>query len=227
MSIIFAVAKSKPRDLTDGILGQHLALSVAAHLARTQLVPDPFASNDARQLARMLDIVAGALARAAPLYVQDPGSGTPRQLTGTELEGAAVTRGATLLILKDGRSLSNVSIKRSDLRQAVALLKAVGVPELHGARPPAEEPKPTAAEPEDPLKAVAELEKLLSPPLPPPQVERASRLLVSIARNAPRGRVANLAMQLMSALHESRYEVVDPSLAQLRAAMEEAAKGKD
>jgi hypothetical protein len=206
------VGKSKVRHSTDGILGQHLALSVAAHLARTQLVPDPLAIHDARELAEMLDIVAGALAKVAPLYVQDPGSGTPRPLMPNELE--------------DGRSLSSVFIKRSDLRQAIALLKALGIPELQGPRAQAEEPKPKAAEPGDPLETVAELEKLLSAPLLPLQAERASRLLVSIARHAPRGRVANLAMQLMSALHESRYEVVEPFLAQLRAAMEEATKGK-
>ena len=50
-----------------------------------------------------------------------------------------------------------------------------------------------------------------------------------IARHAPQGRVANLAMQLMSALHESQSIDEIPggfrmALARLRAAFEETAQ---
>ena len=79
----------------------------------------------------------------APLYVQDALAGSPRQLMEAELEGAKVKRGATVLALKDGRSLSGVSLKRAELRQAIAILKAVGVPELARARQ--EPPKPAPA----------------------------------------------------------------------------------
>src|SRR5687768_6703928 len=127
--------KSKTQHLTDSIIGQHLALSVAAHLARTQLVSDPLAIYDSQHLTDMIDIVAAAIAKVAPLYVQDPGSGTLRQLTESELEGATVKRSATNLVLRDGRTLSSVSLKRVDLRQAIAILKAVGIPELRTAQP--------------------------------------------------------------------------------------------
>ncbi|HEX5767811.1 MAG TPA: hypothetical protein VFX94_06215, partial [Burkholderiales bacterium] len=124
------VRKSKTQQLTDSILGQHLALSVAAHLARTQLVPEPLAVYDSEHLSEMIDVVARALVRVAPLYVRDAGSGEPRELTAFELEGALIARAATLLTLKDGRSFSSASIKRADLRQAIVILKAVGVDEL-------------------------------------------------------------------------------------------------
>jgi hypothetical protein len=219
--------KSKTQQLTEGIAGQHLALSVAAHLARTQLVPDPLKVYDGQHLTDTLDIVGLALARTAPLHVIDPAAGEPRQLTLAEIDGAVAKRGATTLVLRDGRSLAGVSIKRSDLRQAIAILKAVGLPDLAPAPAPlkATEPGPGAN-----LEAVrarlTEVEGLLAPPLLPAQVERAKAGAVWIARHAPHGRVANLAMQLMSALHETRGTEEIPggfrmALARLRAALQD------
>ena len=210
--------KSKTQQLTDSIQGQHLALSVAAHLARTQLVPEPLAVYDSQHLSETVDIVARALAKVAPLYVRDPGSGQPRELAAAELEGAAISRGATLLSLRDGRSFSSVSIRRADLRQAIAILKAVGIEELTPRRkpeaPPRADPRDRAAE----IRSrVAEIEALLRPPLLPGQVERANRLIVTTARQAPDGRVANLAMRLMSVVQESNG-AEEPS-ADLRAAL--------
>lgn len=214
--------KSKTRELVEGSLGQHLALSVAAHLARTQLVPDPLGAYDGQHLIEMVDVVGNALARVAPLYVHDPKQGSARELTPLELDGAAVRRAATLLVLKDGRTFSSVSMKRADLRQAIAILKAVGVPELRTAT--AAETVPPKAEPPPLLQQVAELESLLRLPLIEPQVEKASRLALAIARHAPQGRVANLAMQLLSAVYEVKGEGdaqrVDAALARLRAALE-------
>jgi hypothetical protein len=217
--------KSKTRQLTDGILGQHLALSVAAHLARTQLVPEPLAVYDSQHMGEMIDIVARALAKVAPLYVRDAGSGEPRELSAAELEGAAISRAATTLSLRDGRSFSSVSIKRADLRQAIAILKAVGMPELRVSPP--HEPPPPRAEP-DLLAHVTELESLLREPLVEPRVRKAKAIAVGIARHARYGRVANLSMQLVSAVHEAAHEAgagpqkVGVALARLRAAVEEA-----
>src|SRR5918993_783325 len=67
--------KSKTLQLTEGIAGQHLALSVAAHLARTQLIPDPLKVYDGQHLTDMLNVVGLALARTAPLHVVDPAAG--------------------------------------------------------------------------------------------------------------------------------------------------------
>jgi hypothetical protein len=219
--------KSKTPQLTEGISGQHLALSVAAHLARTQLMPDSLKVYDGQHLTDTLNVVGLALARTAPLHVMDPAVGELRPLSAAEIDGAVAKRGATTLVLKDGRSLAGVSIKRSDLRQAIAILKAVGLPEI--APPPA---PPKAAEPApganlDAVRArLTEVEGLLIPPLLPAQIERAKAGAVWIARHAPNGRVANLAMQLMSALHETRGTEEIPggfrmALARLRAALHE------
>lgn len=217
--------KSKTQQLTESILGRHLALSVAAHLARTQLVPNPLSVYDGQHMTEALDAVANALAKVAPLYVQDAKNGAARELTAAELEGAAVRRGATMLALKDGRTLSSVSMKRADLRQAIAILKAVGVPELRIPAPKqTEAPK---AEPRPLSEHLAELESLLRLPLIHTDVDKASRLAVAIARHARQGRVANLAMQLVSAVHEARGEPepemrrVSVTLARLRSAVAE------
>jgi hypothetical protein len=219
--------KSKTQQLTDSIAGQHLALSVAAHLARTQLVPDPLKVYDGQHLTDMLNVVGLALARTAPLHVIDPAAGEPRQLTPAEIEGAVAKRGASTLVLRDGRTLAGVSIRRSDLRQAIAILKAVGLPEIV---PPAGPPKAAEPAPGANLQAVRarfnEVEGLLLPPLLPDQVDRAKAGAVWIARHAPHGRIANLSMQLMSALHETRGTEEIPggfrmALARLRAALQD------
>jgi uncharacterized protein with von Willebrand factor type A (vWA) domain len=170
----------------------------------------------------MLDVVARALAKVAPLYVKDGQTGQPRELSALELEGAAIRRGATVLVLKDGRTLGGVTMKRADLRQAIAILKALGIEEL-SPRAPAAAPQPKAGEP-DLAACVAELEALLQPPLVAAQVERANRLMVRLAREAPHGQVSNLAMRLMSAVQEAGggdEAAVRAGLARLRAALEE------
>ena len=226
--------KLKTQQLTDSILGQHLALSVAAHLARTQLVPEPLAVYDSQHLGDMVDVVARALAKVAPLYVRDvrdAGSGQPRELAAGELDGAVISRAATLLALRDGRMFSSVSIKRADLRQAIAVLKAVGIEELAPPRKPESPPRDEARERVAELRSrIAEIEALLRPPLLAEQVERANRLIVSTARQAPDGRVANLAMRLMTVVQESkgrddRSESVQAALARLRTALEETQGG--
>ena len=203
---------------------------MAAHLARSQLVPEPLKAYDGQHLAEMLDVMAQALTRSAALHQIDAQTGLTRELSPAELEGAVARRGATELVLKDGRTLSGVSVKRADLRQAIALLHTIGVPELAAAPPPAVAGKPVVNANGEALRArLAEVENLLQPPLLPAQVERAKAGAVWIARHAPHGRVANLAMQLMSALHESKGVDEIPggfrmALARLRAAFEETAQ---
>ena len=218
----------RTKQLKDTILGEHLALSVAAHLARAQLLPDPFKVYDGQHIAEMVDAVANALARVATLYVRDDKHAEPQELSFAELDGARVCKGATLLVLRDGTTLANVSIKRSDLRQAVALLRATGIPGFR--HPPAPAAKPPARKKAEPavMDQVAELELLLQPPLLNSQVEKAKALAVAIARDAGHGPVVNLAMWLMTmVLEASREGEVDLdrlslALAVLRAAAEEA-----
>jgi hypothetical protein len=60
--------KNKTTRLAESIRNQHVAISVAAGLARAQLVPNPVGVYDARHLSDMLDIIADAIARVVPLY---------------------------------------------------------------------------------------------------------------------------------------------------------------
>jgi hypothetical protein len=117
-------------------------------------------------------------------------------------------------------------MKRGDLRQAIAVLKTIGIPEL--AVPKPQEP-PRAQEPDparEAMSVLAEIEALLKRPLVASELERANRLALSIARRAPQGRISNLAMQLMSCLHEARGTDELPEkcwliLARMRTALEE------
>ena len=220
--------KSRTDKLTESISGQYLSLAVAAHLARTQLVPEPLKVYDGQHLGEMLNVVAQALARTVPLQITEAVSGEKRPLSAADLDGALAKRGASALMLKDGRTLTGVSIRRSDLRQAIAILKTVGIPELAPA--PAAAPKP-GADGNGGVEALrarfAEVDRLLTPPLLPAQVEQAKAAAVWIARHASQGRIANLAMQLMSALHETRGTEEIPggfrmALARLRAALHES-----
>jgi hypothetical protein len=221
--------RGRTSQLTDGILGQHIALSVAAGLARTQLSPDPLRVHDAQHLGEMLDIIARALAKVAPLYVRESPDADPRALTPEELEDAAIKRGAAAVVLKSGRSFSAVTMRRGDLRQAVAVLKTLGIPELSPPRAvqePAPRPSPDPAHAL--LDVLDEVEALLQPPLVASQLERANAAALAIARRAPQGPISNLAMQLMSCMHEARGANAVPEkcrliLARLRQALDEMA----
>lgn len=208
-------------------LGQHLALSVAVHLARSQLVPDPLRAYDAQQLTNVLDDIGMALARVAPLYVRDVGRMEPRLLAPEELHAASVRRGATVLVLKDGRALSGVSIKRVDLRQAIAVLKTLGIPDVPNLEPSGSQAqnRPAVDDRMSRLRAqLREMEELLRPPLIASQVERANSIAITIARHAPHGHIANQAMRLMSIVTDARYgretcDEIQVALARLRAAL--------
>jgi hypothetical protein len=189
---------------------------VAAHLAHSQLAPGPLAPGDGRHLSEMLDAIASALARVARLYAPDPATGKPRELVPDELEGARAQQGATRLVLRDGRALSDVSMMRSDLRLAIATLKSSGVQNI---APPSLQAPPAGAEgPRARLRSlaaqVAELEKLVAAQ----ERDKARRLATTMARGSPHGPIANRAMQLVSALHDS--DGVNPALARLRSAID-------
>jgi hypothetical protein len=75
----------------------------------------------------VLNLVAQALIRVAPVYVADPATGKRRRLADGELLQARVARGATVLVLANGRRLKRLSILRSDLRRAIEVLRRAGV----------------------------------------------------------------------------------------------------
>ena len=186
--------KPKKDEWTDNPVGQHVALPVAVRLASSEL------TEEARHpTPGTLDLIGNALTRLVPVYMRRRGAARPRPLSEGELEGAAVMHSATVLLLKDGRSLSAVSIRRRDLKRGIAVLRTLGIAGIARERAS----KPHNANQELSAK-VAEIEKLIRPPLLPSQMDRVSVLAVGIARGAPDGGTAHLAMRLLSALHDAR-----------------------
>lgn len=214
---------------------QHVSLPVAASIAFHQLVPNSSEAYDAERLGELQNLIARALSKVVPLHALDRDRGTLRQLDDEELQGARFKRGATLLVVDDGRVLlSNLWMLRGDLKEAVAILTHVGIAAIAPGSvaphpPPAAKPQEDQKNPDSLLARLEELEKLLRAPLPAGQLQKANKLAVSIARNAPNGGIANLAMLLMSAANESRHDdpVADDgqfnlALLRLRLALQEA-----
>lgn len=208
--------KPKKAELTDSPVGQHVAFPVAVRLASFELAEDPRHPSPTT-----LNRIGRALARVVPVYLQRRGAARPRALSQGELEGSEVMHSATVLLLKDGRSLSSVSIRRRDLKRGIAVLRTLGIQE-----PGRERARKSEDAPGELLAKVAEIEKLVRPPLLPSQMDRVSVLAVGIARSAPDGGTAHLAMRLLSALHDARKagervdtQPIEAIVARLREAM--------
>ena len=216
--------KQKTTRLTEDIRNQHVAMSVAAGLARAQLVPNPVDVYDARPLSEMLEVMATAIARVTPIYAMNAGTGEIRKLTYDELDGAKFERGAAALVLKDGTAIASVSITRGDLRHAVAVLQTIGFQ----AEPQAEKPQPGPARAESFAPALAEIERLVRLPLAPLYIDKVNRLAMEVVRAARVGPVVNEAMQLISrpaharASGESHRNAVSAALDRLQQAVEKA-----
>ena len=188
--------KPKKDRSTDVNVGQHVLLPVAVQLASSKLLAR---TPDNALGGGILNVIGNALARVVPVYFQDPAVPKPRPLSEGELEGSRVMDRATMLVLKDGRTLTSVSIRRRDLRRGIAVLRTAGIPEL--SKGPAQ--KPAAPYPELMAK-VAEMEELVRPPLLPSQLGRVHGVALSIARNTADDAIADLAIRLLSAVHDAR-----------------------
>jgi hypothetical protein len=75
---------------------------------------------------------------------------------------------------------------------------------------------------------LSELEALMRAPITNGKLKRAEGLVMHIARSAPNGQIANLSMQVMSALGQVRSEpaandTLEKTLSQLRTSLGEAA----
>jgi hypothetical protein len=99
----------------------------AAGIAYDQLAERKRGFYDTEHFNEVLNKAAQALISAAPVWVTDPDTGECRCLSDAELMDARVTRGATVLILADGRTFKNPSLRRHDLRAALKILKAAGL----------------------------------------------------------------------------------------------------
>src|SRR5687768_15031721 len=120
---VAAAMRRKPKkdQSTDITVGQHVAFPDAVQLASSELIEDQRSYSGAQHVGGILDVVGNALVRVVPVYFQDAGVARPRPLSQGELEGSEVIHSATVLLLKDGRTLSTVWIKRRDLRRGIAV----------------------------------------------------------------------------------------------------------
>jgi hypothetical protein len=106
-------------------LNEHLPLAVAAAITYHNLTaPQRPQFYDGEHLSEVLTRVAQALVQVTRVYALDESTHQRRALT--DSEQAQVRRGATVVLLADGRRLTEVTIRRHDLRDAIAALKAKG-----------------------------------------------------------------------------------------------------
>jgi hypothetical protein len=104
---------------------EHLPLAVAAAITYHHLTaPQRPQFYDGEHLSEVLTRVGQALVQVAPVYAVDEATRERRALT--DSEQAEVRRGATVVFLPDGRRLTEVTIRRHDLRDAIVALKARG-----------------------------------------------------------------------------------------------------
>ena len=73
--------KDKTTRLAEGIRNQHVAMSVAAGISISQLVPNPVGVYDAQHLSEMLEVMAAAIARVATIHEMNARTGEVRRLT--------------------------------------------------------------------------------------------------------------------------------------------------
>jgi hypothetical protein len=99
----------------------------AAGIAYDQLARRKRGFYDTEHFNEVLNKAAQALISVTPIWIDDPDTGERRRLSTAELIDARVTRGATILILTDGRKIKDLSVRRQDLSAAIKLLKAAGL----------------------------------------------------------------------------------------------------
>lgn len=107
--------------------GDHIALSTAAAVVYHQVMGTTAEIAYADDIVEILDRVAGAIANVAPIYTADRPSGSPRQLAPIELIHCRFANGATLLRTSFGIEYRDLSIRRDDMRAAIAILKGARV----------------------------------------------------------------------------------------------------
>jgi hypothetical protein len=78
-----------------------------------------------RPLEEILNDVAHALLITVRIYARD--GLVLREIAQTELLEATITRGAMALRLKDGTELDRLTVRRADIRAAIAILKGAKV----------------------------------------------------------------------------------------------------
>ena len=104
---------------------EFVALSTAAAVVYHQIAGATTESTD--EVIEVLNAVASAIANVAPIYTSDRPTGTPRQLAPIELIHCRFERGATVLKTSFGLEYGNLSIRRDDMRSALAILRGARI----------------------------------------------------------------------------------------------------
>ena len=116
------------KRVTSEYLERHIGLTAACAIAYHQIVARPGDFYDGQHPTDVLNVMAEVVSRTAPIHASDM-DGTKRRLTIVDLQGARFTQGARCVALADGRSFTRLSMVRSDLRAAIAILKKTGIAE--------------------------------------------------------------------------------------------------
>jgi hypothetical protein len=114
-------------DRAQGTGTQHVALSTAAAVVYHQITGDTRDIQSADDVDEILNRVANAIANVAVIYTADRAAGGPRQVAPIELIHCRFERGATVLRTSFGLEYRDLSIRRSDMRSALAILRGAGI----------------------------------------------------------------------------------------------------
>ena len=113
----------------------YIGLTTAAGIAYDQLAEKKRSFYDVEHFNEVLNQVGQALIRLAPVFTIEGSGREPRRLEEAELFEARVIRGASALVLADGRRINDLSIQRADLAGAITILRSTGVKSFFAAPP--------------------------------------------------------------------------------------------
>jgi hypothetical protein len=121
------IERARTDDLLRPIGSTYVPLAVAAALTFHQAHGSTKAIVSRQDYEDALGIAAAALSRLIPIYtLKDPREG--RVVITVDLLKQRFERGATELRARDGTAVQELSIQRSDLESAIALVKDAGLP---------------------------------------------------------------------------------------------------
>ncbi len=106
---------------------EHVALPTAAIVVYHRITGALVEFSDAAEMNEVLQRVSHVLSNVVPIYSLDEDSATPRQLSPGDLLNRAFQRGATMLRKSDGTECHGLTVRRDDMRSAIAILSRAGI----------------------------------------------------------------------------------------------------
>jgi hypothetical protein len=104
-----------------------VALSTAALVTYHQIMGSTFEPLDVAHAHAVLGEVARAISNVAPVYAAVSATARAKALPGFELLSGEFLRGASVLRTSRGVEYRQLSIRRVDMRSAIAILRRAGV----------------------------------------------------------------------------------------------------